>query len=41
MPAGAIAECKKFLNSPVYFDGMWSYMQRRARREGHDVGAFH
>lgn len=38
MPAGAIAECKKFLNSPVYFDGMWNYMKRRAVREGHDPG---
>jgi L-fuculose-phosphate aldolase len=34
MPPGAIDECKKFLNSPAYFLGMWDYFCRRLRREG-------
>lgn len=34
MPEGAIAECKKFLNSDVYFNGMWAYLTRRLKREG-------
>lgn len=36
MPVGAIAECKKFLNSDYYFTGMWAYLCCRLKREGFD-----
>lgn len=40
MPDGAIEECKKFLNSDVYFTEMWAYLRRRLQRDGldHDLG---
>ena len=40
MPDAAIEEAKKFLNSDFYFDNMWAYLIRRAKREGwaDDVG---
>lgn len=40
MPQGAIEECKRFLNSDLYFSSMWAYLCRRLTREGmdHDLG---